>query len=52
VVLGFKNFALNPGEWYKPNYILFILETLHNNFPLRGSDFKLEYYLGSETLKL
>lgn len=36
--LAKKEFNLNPGEWYKPNYILYILETLHNNFAIRGSE--------------
>jgi cysteine protease ATG4 len=29
---------VQPGQWYKPNYILFVLEKLHNKFPIRGSD--------------
>ncbi|KAM3127858.1 hypothetical protein pb186bvf_020048 [Paramecium bursaria] len=36
--LARKDFQLEPGSWYKPNNILYILETLHNSFPIRGSE--------------
>ncbi|CAD8166349.1 unnamed protein product [Paramecium octaurelia] len=36
--LAKKEFNLDPGEWYKPNYILFLLEELHNTIPIRASE--------------
>lgn len=50
-ILGNMEFNIKPGEWYKPNYILFILETLHNRFPIRGWMFRC-HKLGSEKLKM
>jgi len=29
---------LKPGDWYKPDNILYILEELHQKYPIRGSE--------------
>ncbi|CAD8076068.1 unnamed protein product [Paramecium sonneborni] len=36
--LAKKEFNIDAGDWYKPNYILFLLEQLHNTIPIRSSE--------------